>query len=161
MALLVHIAPEKAVPAIRRAGIRIPKWQHGVYAMPVLRNFFVSHQWIRELRRRGDRTLVGVYLRVPDDEAVRIGHYGGSPETVTAAAAVRAIMLAADPLGLQIIVPRKIVVKDIHAIRRLPQLVGWRYFPGAHGKRPCGCPACQPRGGIKTRKLRDAFEIDG
>lgn len=128
--------------------------------MPVLRNFIISHQWMRELRRRGDRTLVGIYFRVPDDELVLVGHYGASPVNVTAAGAARAVMLAPDPLGLQIIVPRRVAAKDIHAIRRLPQFIGWRYFPGAHGKRPCGCPACQGRGGIKTRKLRDAFEAE-
>ena len=51
MPLLVHIASEKDIGSIRRAGIRIGQGRNGLYAMPVLRNFMVSHQWLRELKR--------------------------------------------------------------------------------------------------------------
>jgi hypothetical protein len=84
-----------------------------------------------------------------------MGHY--SKEQVAAARAAHAIMHAENPLGMQIIVPRGIAPKEIHAIRNVPQVVGWRYFPGAHARKPCGCPYCQSPGTIKSRKLREAF----
>ncbi len=70
-------------------------------------------------------------------------------------------MRADDPLGMQIVVPRAILPKEIRAIRSVPQVLGWRYFPNAHGRKPCGCPYCQWSGGIKTRKLREEFEANG
>jgi len=157
MPMLVHIAPEKDVAAIRRAGIRFSKNRAGVYAMPVIKNFMFSHQWVRELKR-GRGTLCAVYFRIPDGETVLMGHYNKEHVQLAAAQAAHAIMHAPDPLGMQVIIPRGIAPREIHAIRSVPQVVGWRYFPGAHARRPCGCPACQPRGGIKTRKVREAFE---
>lgn len=158
MPLLVHIASEKDIGSIRRAGLRVPKGREGVYAMPVLKNFMVSHQWLRELKRNGGRTLCAVHFRIPDGEAVLMGHYSKEQVKVTAAGAAHAIMHAEDALGMQIIVPRGIAPKEIRAIRSVPQVVGWRYFPGAHARKPCGCPYCQSRGAIKSRKLREAFE---
>jgi hypothetical protein len=160
MPTLIHIADEKDTGSIRRAGIRIGKFRDGIYAMPVLGNFVVSHQWLRELKRRGARTLCAVHFRIPDAETVRMGHYSKDHVEVTAAAAAGAIMHAEDPLGMQIIVPRAIAAKEIRAIRRVPQVLGWRYFPGAHARKPCGCPYCQSSGGIKTRKLREQFEAE-
>lgn len=158
MPLLVHIASEKDIGAIRRAGIKIAKGRDGIYAMPVLKNFMVSHQWLRELKRRGGRTLCAVHFRIPDGEPVLMEHYNHTPVRLTAARAVHEIMHADDALGMQIIVPRAILPKEIHAVRSVPQVIGWRYFPGAHGRKPCGCPACIGRGDIKSRKLREAFE---
>jgi hypothetical protein len=40
----------------------------------------------------------------------------------------------------------------------VPQKIGWRYQPHAHGKRPCGCPACLPRGSIKSRAIREKYD---
>jgi hypothetical protein len=42
-------------------------------------------------------------------------------------------------------------------VRDVPQGVGWRYLPGAHGRRPCPCPVCLPRGAYKVAKLRRRF----
>lgn len=158
MPMLVHIASEKDIGSIRRAGIRIGKYRGGIYAMPVLKNFMVSHQWLRELKRGGGRTLCAVHFRIPDGETVLMGHYSKEQVEVTAAQAAHAIMHAEDPLGMQIIVPRGIAPKEIHAIRSVPQVVGWRYFPGAHARKPCGCPYCQSRGAFKSRKIREEFE---
>ena len=160
MPMLVHIASEKDLGSIRRAGIRIGKFRKGVYAMPVLKNYMVSHQWLRELKRGGDRTLSAVHFRIPDGETVLMGHYSKEQVEVTAAQAAHAIMHAENPLGMQIIVPRAIAPKEIHAIRSVPQVLGWRYFPGAHARRACGCPYCQSPGAIKSRRLREAYEAD-
>jgi hypothetical protein len=125
--------------------------------MPVTKNFYVSHQWLRELKRRGQRTFVAVHFRIPDDVVVLIGHYNKEHITVTAAEAVALVMREASPEGYEVIVPRAIEPDEIHAIRDVPQVVGWRYFPGSHGRKPCGCPVCVPRGEIKSRKLRARY----
>ncbi|MBL8756136.1 MAG: hypothetical protein JNK15_22775 [Planctomycetes bacterium] len=101
------------------------------------RNFVVTHQWLRELRRSHQGPLAGVYFRVPDDELVFVA--------------------AGDALGLECVVPRRIEANEIHRCRRLPQGIGWRYFPGAHGKRPsCVCDFCI-RGKFGARKLPARF----
>jgi hypothetical protein len=51
--MLVHIINEDETESVRRSGIKIGKYRDGVYAMPVLQNFIVSNQWLRELKRRG------------------------------------------------------------------------------------------------------------
>ena len=158
MPLLVHIAADRDIAAIARGGIKPLRDRPGIYAMPVMPNFVASHQWLRELKRRGDRTMSGVYFRVPDDEPVLFGHYSQTPVPVSAAQAAGAILNAPDPLGMQIVVPRKVLAKEIVRVRPLPQTLGWRYYPKAHGVKPCGCPACVGRGDIKARKLREAFE---
>lgn len=72
MAIFVHIADERDAQAIRRNGLALPKarlrafenerrkW--GVFALPVIDDFMLSHQWVRELKRRGHRSAVGVYF---------------------------------------------------------------------------------------------------
>lgn len=55
------------VALIRRNGIRRLRkarggWPVGIFAMPVTRNFYISHQWLRELKRRGQGAIAGVYL---------------------------------------------------------------------------------------------------
>ncbi|HEX7897640.1 MAG TPA: hypothetical protein VF950_07755 [Planctomycetota bacterium] len=162
MAMFVHLAPEKRSKAILRSGLRLPParrgWIRGVYAMPVTRNYFVSHQWLRELKRRGDRAFVAVHFRVPDDQVVHVGHYGQAHATVSAAEAVAVVLRAGNAEGYEVVIPRAIRPAEIHALRAVRQVLGWRYYPGSHGKRPCGCPACLSRGEIKSRKLRERYE---
>lgn len=185
MPVFVHLTPHGNVPAIRRGGIRLVKrgWRpRGVYAMPVTRNFYVSHQWLRELRRSGGGTIVGVYFRVPDDEPVEVGHYNSHVVTMTAAEAV-ALMLEAEqrdpavareadrqskavqrrrrlpssPEGYEVVIPRRIQPSEIIRVRALPQVVGWRYHPRANGVPVCACVCCQ-RGQYGIRKLVRAVE---
>jgi hypothetical protein len=80
MAMFVHLAPESRIALIRRNGIRrlrrtTGSFPGGVFAVPVTRNFYVSHQWLRELKRRNRGPIAGVYFRVPDTERVWVGHY--------------------------------------------------------------------------------------
>ena len=156
--MFLHLAPETKSKAIVRSGIRLPRRGRGVYAMPVTRNYVVSHQWLRELKRRGSRTLVAIHFRIPDEEAVQVGHYGRHHLTMTAAEAVAIVMNAGDAEGYEVIIPRAITRGEIHAVRAVRQVIGWRYFPGSHGKPPCGCPICQPRGSIRSRKIRERYE---
>ncbi len=161
MALFVHLAAAKTAEAIRRHGInRLRKAnmpQPGIYAMPVLRNYFVSHQWLRELKRRNSGPIVGVYFRVPDNQVVWAAHYRDAHKSMSAAEASGLIMRADSPEGFEVIIPRKIEPAEIHRIRALSQVLGWRYYPGAHGRNPCGCPYCQ-RGLYGSKKLRRAYD---
>jgi hypothetical protein len=117
------------------------------------RNFYVSHQWLRELKRRNRGPICGVYFRIPDQQRVWVGHYGRAHRAMSAAEAVAAFLTAGDRQGWEVIVPRRIDAAEIHSTRRLPQVVGWRYRPGAHGSRPCSCDFCQ-RGHYRGRRLR-------
>lgn len=66
-------------------------------------------------------------------------------------------MKADNPLGYEIIIPRTIQTEEIHRIRNIPQVLGWRYFPEAHGKAPCVCLCCE-RGQYGIRKLEKAVK---
>lgn len=160
--MFVHLTPEKNLKAVLRNGLsRLRKGADivtGIYAMPVTRNFFVSHQWLRELKRRGEGSIVGIYFRISDDETVLVGHYGQAHQNMTAAEAVALIMNAENKEGFEVIIPRRIEAKEIHRFKSIPQVVGWRYYPGANGKKPCNCPYCQ-RGQFGARKLREKDEI--
>jgi hypothetical protein len=126
--------------------------------MPVTPNYYISHQWLRELKRGGQRVIVGIYFRVPDNEVVVVGHYREHHQPFAADEAVGIIMRAENPEGYEVVIPRRIEANEIHRIRSVPQVVGWRYYPGAHSRKPCGCPVCQARGEIKSRRLRDQYE---
>lgn len=165
LATYVHIADERDASAIRRTGLKLPRLStaagvnrpYGIFAMPVTSNFVVSHQWVRELKRRGFRVAVGVYFRVPDDQEVWAGLYNQEKRRISAAQA--AAQLSRDALlGFEVIVPRSIAPAEIRAIRSLPQTLGWRYFPGAHERGIfCGCKYCQ-RGNIKSRRIQERDE---
>ena len=146
MAMFVHLTPESRAERIRRNGInRLRRAQNGfpggVFAVPVTRNFYVSHQWLRELKRAGaGGPFVGVYFRVPDELPVWMGHYGQAHRWLTAAEAVAAFSSAEDPRGWEVIIPRRIEAGELHRIRELPQVVGWRFSPQAKGSPPrCTC----------------------
>ncbi|MEV6558093.1 HEAT repeat domain-containing protein [Nocardia sp. NPDC051756] len=158
--MLVHLTPEKNARRIRRAGIAASGYGRGVFCMPVLPSYVLSHQWLRELRRGGQRLIVAVHFRVPDDELVRVGHYSNAGAELTAAEAVSMILHAEDPRGYQIVVPRSIAPAELHQVRHVRQVTGWRYQPNAHGRRPCACPACLGRGEFKAAVLRRRFDTD-
>ncbi len=168
MSGFVHLAPERLARKMRYGGIKTARVflrnadvRRGVYAFPVLPNYTLSHQWLRELKRGGARTIVGVYFRLPDDEPVVLGHYGRGHIWVTASVAAgflrRMTGRDKDMRGYEIIIPRKIQPKEIRKVRALPQKLGWRYWPEAHGHRPCGCPVCWERGSIRSRRIRDEW----
>jgi hypothetical protein len=161
MAVFVHLTSEKSLKSIRRNGIsRIRKQRdrpRGIYAMPVTRSFYVSHQWLRELKRRAGTTIAAVHFRVPDEETVWVGHYNHGHQRMTAAQAGALMTTTEEREGYEVIIPRRIKPAEIHRIRNLPQVTGWRYYPGAHGKRPCGCPFCQ-RGSYGAKRLREKYD---
>jgi hypothetical protein len=161
MATFVHLTPEKNLKSILRNGItRLSQRGNGgigVYAMPVTKNFYAAHQWLRELKRRQAGPIVAIYFRVPDETRVSLGHYNQVHQRMTAAQAIATMMQCNDPIGYEVIIPRKIARAEITRHRTVPQIIGWRYYPDAHGKKPCGCPFCQ-RGEVGARKLRARYE---
>lgn len=159
MAMFVHLAQESQVARIKRNGIRlfrrkVARSLNGVYAMPVTRSFYASHQWLRELKRRNNGLIVGIYFRIPDSQLVCIGHYNQAHRWMSAAEATKEFLKAEDSSGWEIIVPRAIEAREIHRVRRLPQLVGWRFYPTAKGRKPCACKFCT-RGDYGAKRLRE------
>ena len=160
MAMFVHLAPESRVPLIRRNGIRRLRrprgdFPGGVFAVPVTRNFYVSHQWLRELKRGNGGSIAGVYFRIPDGERVWVGHYGQAHRWMTAAEAAGEFDSTADAQGWEVVIPRRIGADELHRVRRLPQVIGWRFSPTSKGKPPfCTCRFCT-RGEYGSRRLRE------
>lgn len=151
MPTLVHLADEKNTKKIIKNGIKNGRYKTGVYCMPVLPNFYVSHQWLRELKQSGARTFVGVYFKLSSEEKVFAGKYGKPHRHITLGEAIREIMDVEDPLGYELIIDRKIEPSEISKVAHLPQTLGWRHFPGSHNKPPCACEYCL-RQTIKGRK---------
>lgn len=158
MPTLVHITDEKNSARIKRSGIVLGKLRRVIFFMPVVQDHFIAHQWLRELRRNGARVLVGVYFRLPSEEVVWAGRYNTPHRQMSLGQAIRELNTLPDPLGFEIFVDRKIEASGITKIRHLPQKIGWRYEPHAHGKRPCGCPACLPKGSLKSRRIREKYD---
>ncbi len=162
MADLVHITPERTARRIVRAGVaarsRNSAWpeRKGVYAMPLLPSFTATHQWVRELRRWRPGVLTAVQVRIPDDELVAVGHYGRQPDVMPAAQAVSVVRGLADPRGYEVFIPRRLHPAEVRRVRPVPQGIGWRYQPDAHGRRPCPCPYCLAPGTPGAAKVRRA-----
>ena len=127
--------------------------------MPVLPNFYVSHQWLRELKRNGVKTFVGVYFRVSSAEMVYAGKYGKKHKHIPLGQAIKELMDLEDPLGYELIVDRKIEAKEITKIKHLPQNIGWRYMPDSNGIKPCNCEYCL-RGTIKGKRTKDRLDAE-
>ena len=139
MAVFVHIADQRDAPQIRRGGIQARKawvpvdgsWKQMrvVFCVPVVPSFQATFQWLRELKRGGYRTSVGVQFRIPDSQQVLYGYYGKPHELLTAAEATSRYLNIPDPRGWEVLLLEKVAPTEIMKIRDLPQLVGWRFFP--------------------------------
>jgi hypothetical protein len=170
MPRFIHLAPEPMAKRIRRNGIqptRVRDWlvrsglkgiDRLVWAFPVTPSFTVSHQWLRELKREGVRTLVAITFRIDDDEPVLARHYRETPRPMTAAEAVALILAQPEPLGYEVMIPRRITPSEIVAVRHVPQKLGWRTIPGKRGVLVCSCPMCVPPGTVKSARRRVDFE---
>ena len=163
MPTFVHITSEDIARKARSGGIRLPKSSRrplrGVFAMPVTPSFQITHQWMRELKQWRRGMMVGVYFRIPDSELVWVGRYNEQHHQMTAAEAAAHIMSEKTMTGAEVLIPRRIIPKEIVRVRRLPQLIGWRHFPDAHGKRPWSCPCCQ-RDAYGSRKIREKYPTE-
>jgi hypothetical protein len=156
MVSFIHIADKNDEQGILRNGIRSMNRRAGlraVYATPVVPNFAATHQWSRKLKRRGIRTLICVQFKTPDDELILVGAYNGEKVEMTAAEALDAILKHTDPMGLEVIIPRKIAAREIMRTYLAPRTTGWRYYPTAKGKPPfCHCKWCN-RGEIRAKRI--------
>ena len=161
MPQFIHLADERKVGLIRKNGITAAKTygreKKGVFATPVTQNHYLSHQWLRELKRKGIRMISAIQFQIDDDTEVEIGRINEDHITASASEAVRIFMEHETGLGLEVIVAASISAKAISRVYTPRQISGWRYYPEAHAddRKPCGCPYCQ-RGQIKNRRLREA-----
>lgn len=160
----VHITSDTDAARIRRQGIRARRVRHFisgedrfVWAFPVLESYALTYQWSRELKRWGRRTLAAVTLRIPDDQPVYVGHYLSQHRCMTAAEAAGLIRSEPGPHGYEVLIPRRIEVREITSVRTLPKAIGWRYWPASKEttRFPCDCPVCMPRAEVKARRYRD------
>ncbi len=155
MVSFIHIADKNDEDSIVKNGIRSAKRKtghRGVYAVPVIPSHTTTHQWARELKRRGVRTLLCVQFRIPDDEFVLVGKYNCEKLEMTASEAAAAFLKHTDPMGLESMVPRRIMPKEITRTYLAPRITGWRYYPAAKGRKPCHCKFCN-RGEIRAQRL--------
>jgi hypothetical protein len=160
MASFLHLTDDKLAARLVRLGIRPQKTSikgtKGVYCTPVSRDHFRSHQWIRELKRTGVKSIHCIQFKVPDSTWVYIGRYNQEHLRMTASESVQTFNMHSEGLGLEIIIPCRIEAKWITHSYIPAQLIGWRYYPEAKGKKPfCHCRYCN-RGQIRaSRIIRD------
>ena len=156
MVSLIHIADKNDEASIAKNGISAAKRRtglRGVCAVPVVRDFAITHQWARELKRRGVRTLICVQFKISNDERVWVGKYNGEKLEMAASDAAGAFLAHTGPMGFEVIVPRKIMPKEITRVYLAPRITGWRYYPEAKGRKPfCRCKFCN-RGEIRAQRL--------
>jgi hypothetical protein len=167
MVRLIHLAPDRLARRIARTGIKPTRLEPGfgaswladhdraVWAFPVLPSHTLSHQWLRELKRRcrSPRTMVAVTFRIADEEPVYVRHFSEAPTRMTAAQAVGAILRHASPLGYEIMVPRRIEAREIVRIGMPPQTIGWRTNT-ARQRFVCDCRVCIPPGLPRSSRRR-------
>src|SRR5690349_21708735 len=141
---------------MRGPGGTVIQLRHGVYATPVVADFWTTFQWVRGLRRTHDERLVAIYVRVPDGTPVYVGRYDEPHVQVSAAASAE--FIRARPNGVEVVIPRRIASKEVLAVREIPQLVGWTEVPELERRFNCVCPACLGRGDRRfTRRIRAAY----
>lgn len=170
MPRFIHLAPEPLVKRIQRNGIQPtsirgwgPRWSlpgvdRLVWSYPITPSFTVTHQWLRELKRGGARTLSAVVFRIDDEEPVFVRHYSQTPHAMTAAEAVGVILSQPEPLGYEIMIPRRIKPSEIIGVRHVPQKLGWRTVPGVQEPMVCSCPICVQPGTVKSARRRVQFD---
>src|SRR5215203_781027 len=157
MPQFIHLFDSRKLKRISRLGIRPSKVRlaevKGIYCVPVSPSYFKSHQWLRELKRRGIKSIHAVQFKIKNDKEVYVGKYNEEPVKVRASEAVEIFEKHNDGLGLEIIITSKISSKDITRFYYPSQVLGWRYYPEAKGRKPfCGCKYCN-RGEINAYRV--------
>lgn len=169
MPRLVHLVRASRARAIERAGIRggaaqvlvsggqASRVERAVFAMPLLPDFTVTYQWVRELRRWHGEKMMAVHFVLPSDEEVLVGRYNVAHERKPLRDAVREVLKA--PAGNEIVVTRSVRRSEVVGIRDVTQRVGWTAVPEAGAKFDCICPVCVPAGTPDLmRRVRGEFE---
>jgi len=139
---LVHLTAESAARGVADLGIparsRSGRAGYGVFCMPFLPSFTLTHGWAREVRRWHHGRLVAIDVHLPDDEPVTAGRRGGTPESLPLSVAVRRIEDLPDPRGWEVFVPRAIRPGEVRRVRPIPPSVGWRCPVAVRHRRPPG-----------------------
>ncbi len=124
--------------------------------MPMLPDFSIVHQWVRELRRDHDERMIAVHFRLPAATVAYVGRYNAPHSRVELREAVP--WVREHPMGAEIVVEGPIRRAAIVAIREIPQLVGWTEAPDRTKLPDCVCRACVPSGLPDTyRRVRAYF----
>lgn len=153
MPTLVHLADAREAKSILKNGIKPGKKWAVVFFMPVSQDFLGSHQWLRELKRRGIKTYVGIYFKLKSAEEVWYGPYNEEPKKGKLGEGILDFLDKDDHLGYEFMIDRKIEASEIVKVRNLPQGIGWRYYPESHAREAlCKCPVCISPGEINARK---------
>lgn len=158
MATLIHITDEKYEKSILKNGIKIGKDNKVVYFMPLFKDYLISHQWARELKRWGTKNFMAVYFKIKSDEVVWFGHYNKKHEQMKLSEAMKRFLELDDPLGYEFTIERKIIPKEIVKIRHITKPMGWRYKPHIHGEEPSSSPMILQAGGYKTVALKEKVD---
>jgi hypothetical protein len=142
MATFVHITLQSNEQAIRRGGLHLNR-QGYMWCVPVMPNFFETHQWGREIAKWKPGRMIAVTFRVPDDTPALAGHFSERvwDHVETTAAGAHAIAREA-ALGVEVVFQQPLPRKCILRIKALASYVGWRHSPDAKDKRPCFCSIC-------------------
>jgi len=157
MAQLVHITGAGSANRIKRNGINKGDYNGLVYFMPVTKDYYVSHQWCRELKRSGIKCFCAVYFTLPDEETVWHGHYNSSHMQDRLSVAIGKFMVSTDQMGYEFYTDKRIEKSLIQKVVDIPKPIGWRYFPTSHEKKPCFCPGCLRVGEYRSSKNRKAW----
>ena len=158
MPTFVHLTQEKDIKHILRSGIKssklhLEKPTSGVFCMPLINDYYASHQWARELRRFEKKNIVAIYFRIDDSEKVYFGHYSTELKNGLAYESFNDFISLEDKMGYQTIIPRSIKPNEILRVKPVSQIIGWRYHPSAKGKRICLCPGCIRSGEVNSKKI--------
>jgi hypothetical protein len=123
--------------------------------MPVIPDFYASHQWVREIKQyNSGNNIIAVYFKIPDEEMVFCGKYNERLIEAKAAEAHKLFMLLEDKMGFQVIAVRKILKPEITKVKNIPQITGWRHFPKSHERKRCLCPACLTEGSYNSNNTK-------
>jgi hypothetical protein len=173
MAVFVHFTDENNKSSIMKNGLKIENIHYediktGLFCMPVISDFYATHQWVREIRQYySGNNIVAVYFKIPDDEIIFCGKYNEKRVKAKSTEAHKIFISLEDKMGFQAIIPRKVKRNEITRIKNIPQITGWRYFPKSHEKKRCLCPDFLTKGSynsnnIKKSRLKKLFkELSG
>ncbi|QQO10360.1 hypothetical protein [Breznakiella homolactica] len=161
MSIFVHLTEERNKNKIIQNGIKTSKIHYenipkGVFCMPVINDFYATHQWLREIKQyNSGNEIIAVYFRIPDDDEVYYGKYTEKMIMGLSKEAHKTFLSLEDKMGFQTIIERKISSKEIIRIKNLPQVIGWRHYPKSHERKRCLCPACLLKGSYKSTALKE------
>ena len=160
MAIFVHFTEEKNKSSIIKNGIKLQKIHYeninkGIFCMPVIPDFYATHQWVRELKQyKSGNEIVAVYFKIPDEELIFCGKYNEEIIKLKASNTHNKFMNLEDKMGFQAIINRKIFPNEVTKIKGIPQIIGWRHFPKSHERKRCLCPACLSKGAYNSINLK-------